>query len=159
MILQQGENTSDVTFICMITNGVILLISYILFAYWVTHKGDFYHIRRWKASIWLASITAAIFWGALLIIPVVLIIINSSPKNIIDMIWMKSINSSAKNIFEFFGLVVGSFLSMFNLVVPLLFIVTLGTYHQLKWWLISDDYLDKIWKDPNKGHKSPIREL
>jgi len=123
--------------------GMVLLISYFGFAYWVTHKGDFYHIRRWKAALWVAGILGIILFVIPPFSPIPTII---SP-------------SSGKNLFEFIGLIVNALFSTLVFVIPLLFVITIGMHHGLKWWLNSDDFLDMIWKDPNKGHKSPIQDL
>ncbi len=136
-------NSIDITLICWNIMGIVLFISYLVFTYLVTHTGDFYHIRRWKAALWIASITVIIF--------VAFFLFSSVQENVN--------HSSTKNLLEFIGLVSGSFFPTLALAVPLLFVIAVGMQHRLKWWLNSDDFLDKIWKDPNKGHKSPIQEL
>jgi hypothetical protein len=143
MSFQQGENSYDITFICMSTIGLILLIGYIAFAYFVAHKGDFYNNRRWKAAIWLASIFGVVLSASLLLFSIIAII-SSAP---------------GKNIFEVIRRMLGVFSFTLAFIIPFVFIVCVGTHHQLKLRLNSDDYLDKIWKDPNKGHKSPIQEI
>jgi hypothetical protein len=60
---------------------------------------------------------------------------------------------------EIIGAIVAGFFPTLALIIPPLFAIAWGTHNQLKWWLNTDDFLDKIWKDPNKGHKSPIQEL
>jgi hypothetical protein len=142
-MFQQGEKSYDITLLCMSAIGLILLVGYIAFSYFVTHRGDFYHIRRWKASIWLASI-----FGGILGVPVFLLSIAALIAS-----------SSAKNIFEIIGVIIGGFLSIIAFILPFVFMVCIGTHHRLKWWFNSDDYLDKIWKDPNKGYKSPIQDI
>jgi hypothetical protein len=127
--------------------GLILLVGYIAFSYFVTHRGDFYRIRRWKASIWSASIFGC-FLGGILGVPLYL----GSTVAIIS-------SSSARNIFGVIGVTIGGFLSLLAFILPFVFMVCLGTHHHLKWWLNSDDYLDKIWKDPNQGHKNPIQDI
>ena len=123
--------------------GAILLISYVVFAYLVTHRGDFYQVRRWKAALWFAGLPGVILSAILLFSSITTIVRNSVEKNADELI----------------GSVFGAVFSAFALIVPFLFVVTIGTHHQLKWWLNSDDYLDKLWKDPNKQQKSPIQEL
>jgi len=136
-------NSIDVTLVCLNTMGVVLFISYLVFTYLVTHKGDFYHIRRWKAALWVAGIPGVML-SAFLLLPSIPVVVSNSP---------------GKNLFEFIGLIIGAIFSTLVLVTPLLFVIAFGTHYRLKWWLNSDDFLDKIWKDPNKGHKSPIQEL
>jgi hypothetical protein len=143
MIFQVGKNSYDITLICISSVGVILLVGYAGFAYLVTHSGDFYHVRRWKASLWFASIFGIIL-SALLIIFSIRPIISSAVE---------------RNTFEVIKQVIGMIFTGLTLIIPFLFVVTIGTHHQLKWWLNSDDYLDKVWKDPSKGHKNPIQEL
>jgi cation transport ATPase len=143
MIFHLGEGSYDITFICVTLVGVILLVIYILFAYRVTHKGDFYQIRRWKASIWLASILTVSMYILLGTFLITLIVINASEKNV----------------YEIIRLMVVGFFTTLIFSIPFQFIISIGTHYKIKWWLDSDDYLDKIWKDPNTGHKSPIREI
>jgi len=143
MIFQLGGNSYDLTLICTSANGVILFVSYVGFAYLVTHSGDFYQARRWKAALWFAGIFGVIL-SALLIFFSITTIVSSTVE---------------RNTYEVIGQVIGAIFSSLTLIVPLLFVTAIGTHHQLKWWLNSADYLDKIWKDPNKGHKSPIQEL
>jgi hypothetical protein len=61
--------------------------------------------------------------------------------------------------FQAIGQAIGVIISGFTIIIPVLFVSAIGTHHQLRLWLNSDDYLDKIWKDPNKGHKNPIQEI
>ena len=143
MIFQQGGNSYDITLICMSAIGGILFVCYIVFAYLVTHSGDFYHVRRWKAALWFAGIPGVILSVLFIFFSITAIVSNTIGKNTSEII----------------GQVIGVIFSSLTLIVPFLFLVTIGTHHQLKWWLKSDDYLDKIWKDPNKGYKSPIQEL
>ena len=143
MMFQQGENSYDITLLCMSVLGLLLLIGYIAFSYFVTHKGDFYHIRRWKAAIWFAGI-----FGGILGVPLFLSSVAAIGSA-----------SSTKNVFEVIGTTIGGLFSILAFILPFVFMVCIGTHHQLKWWLNSDDYLEKIWKDPNKGHKSPIQDI
>ena len=143
MIFQQEGNSYDITLICMSAVGVILFVSFAGFTYLVTHSGDFYHVRRWKASLWFACTFGVI-------LSVLLIIFSIQP--IVS-------NTVERNTYEIIGQVIGVIFSSLTLIIPFLFLITIGIHYQLKWWLNSDDYLDKIWKDPNKGHKSPIQDL
>jgi hypothetical protein len=136
-------NSIDVTLICLNIIGAVLLIGYSWFAYMVTHRGDFYHIRRWKAALLVAAIPGII----------VFVIPPFSPISIIIS------HSSGKNLFELVGLIINTIFPTLVIIIPLLIVITIGTRRQLKWWLNSDDFLDMVWKDPNKGHKSPIQEL
>jgi membrane protease YdiL (CAAX protease family) len=136
----------DVSYICFTFVGVAFLISYIVFTYFVLHRGDFYHIRRWKAAIWAAVISVVLF-SAFLFAFLFFQGIKSPLAN------------SSKDVAEIIILLIGTFLPALVIFVPLLFLITLGTHHQLKWMLNSDDLLDKIWPDPNKGNKSPIQGL
>jgi len=117
-----------------------------VFAYWVIHRGKFYHIRRWKAAIW-SGIIFGIFGIFLFVILSFSILISADISRL-----------SVQNISEVIKLMIGLFLTITFIIIPLIFLVTFGMHHQLKWWLNSDDYLDKIWKDPNKGRKSPIQD-
>jgi hypothetical protein len=143
MMFQQGQNSYDITLLCMGAIGFILLIGYVGFSYFVTHKGDFYHNRRWRAAIWIADIL-----GGILGVPMFLFSITAIVNG-----------SSAKSIIEVIGLMIGGLFSILAFILPFVFMVCVGMHHQMKWWLNSDDYLDKIWKDPNKGNKSPIQEI
>lgn len=146
-VFQQGGDSYDVSLLCMSTVGIILLISYVVFAYLVTHQGDFYQVRRWKAAIWAAGIA-----GSVIAFPIIVVLIFS-------LIAASANPREGTGFIEAVGAVMGLFFGGFTLLVPFLFMVTFGTYYQLKRWLDSDDILDKIWKDPHKGHKSPIQEL
>ena len=141
MIFQQVQNSYDVTLLCMGIAGGILWISYFIFVYWITHTGDFYKIRRWKAAIGLAGITTAI----LLLLFLFILFIN--------------IDLSGRSSFDIAKTVIRLLFAGLILAIPFIIVVTIGAHHQIKWWFLSDDYLDKIWPDPNKGHKSPIRDL
>jgi hypothetical protein len=120
MMFQQGENSYDITLLCMSGIGLILLVGYIAFSYFVTHRGDFYRIRRWKASIWSASIFGC-FLGGILGVPLYL----GSTVAIIS-------SSSARNIFGVIGVTIGGFLSLLAFILPFVFMVCLGTHHHLK---------------------------
>ena len=143
MMFQQGENSYDVTLLCMSAIGLILLIGFIAFSYFATHKGDFYRIRRWKAAIWFAGIFGGILGVTFFFFSIAAI----------------DISLSTKNVFEVIITTIGGFFSILAFILPLVFMICIGTHHQLKWWLGSDDFLDKIWNDPNKGHKSPIQDI
>jgi hypothetical protein len=123
--------------------GIVLLIGYFVFAYLVTHRSDFYHARRWKFALAVTNILGLVIL-AILIFPSLTTIFNKSP---------------GINIIELFGLAIGTILYDLTFIIPFLFIVAIGTHYQLKWWLNSDDFLDRLWKDPNKRHKSPIQDL
>ncbi len=123
--------------------GILLLVGYLGFAYFATHNGDFYHNRRWKAAIWFSAVPTSLGASILVYFSV------ASSLNVLG----------SKSALEIAGVIVMAVMSTLVLAVPFLFFVTWGMHHQLKWWFNSDDYLDKIWKDPNRGHKSPIQEL
>jgi hypothetical protein len=133
-------NSVDVSLLCVNVIGIVLLIGYLVFAYLVTHKGDFYYVRRWKFALWVANI-----------IGLVLLALFLFPS--INLISSNSIQGSL------FGIAVSAFLSTLTYIIPFLYVVVIGVHYQLKWWLNSDDFLDKIWKDPNKRHKSPVQDL
>src|SRR5512145_558153 len=132
MIFQQGGNSYDITLICMSVIGLVLLISYVVFSYLVTHRGDFYHVRRWKAAIWCGGAFGLI--GSILLI---ILLVTSTDSKAVE-------KSTCEVVEQVIGWIV------FNLIlfIPFLFMVTIGMYYQLTRWLNSDDYLDKIWKDP-----------
>jgi hypothetical protein len=48
--------------------GVALFLSYVAFAYLVTHNGNFYHVRRWKAALWITNILGVILLVFFLIV-------------------------------------------------------------------------------------------
>lgn len=157
MLLKQGENSCDITFICLSMIGVILTVSYILFAYWVTHKGDFYHNRRWRGAVLVAGISSILI--PLSFSLVILSVILSSSKSIFELYGTIIALLSRKNLLEIIGLIIGLFFTFLIIVIPYLYVVTLGIHFRIRRSIDSDDYLDKIWKDPNKGHKSPIQEI
>ena len=136
-------NSVDVTLLCVNIIGIVLLIGYAVFAYLVTHKGDFYHIRRWKFALWVANILGLVLLAIFLFPSITTILSNSSEQNTIDLI----------------GLVLSAILSALTYIIPFLFIIAFGTHYRVKWWLTSDDFLDRLWKDPNKGRKSPVQDL
>jgi hypothetical protein len=117
-------------------------MTYVGLAYVATHNGDFYQVRRWKAALWFANIFGVILSALFIFFSVT------------------AVGSSAveKNAYEIIGQIIGVVFSSLTFIVPFLFVVAIGTQRELEWWPDSDDYLDKIWKDPNKGHKSPIQE-
>lgn len=143
MVFQIGQNSYDITYICVSAAGIFSLASYIGFIYISTHNGDFYRIRRWKAASWVSIIPSIILLVFLLFV---------STKSVLN-------NSPAQSIFELLGLIVGIFFSTIALITPFTFVFTLGTHYQLKWWPSSETYLNKIWEDPNKKHKSPIQDI
>jgi hypothetical protein len=136
-------NTIDGNLICLSGMGIVLFLAYAAFAYMVTHQKDFYQSRRWKAALWFTTISGVIVFVFLMVASV-----SSMASDL-----------AKKSVFEIIGSLIGAFFSMLALVMPPLFFIAWGTHHQLKWWLNSDDFLDKIWKDPNKGHKSPVQEM
>ncbi len=142
-MFQQAENYYDLTTLCISSTGLILVISYIASASLVMHNGDFYRIRRWKASICFAVIPTGVASAVLTY--------YSIAERISTL--------SSKSTLAVGGAIIASVMLPLTLAIPFLFIVTLGVHHQLKWWLNSNDYLDKIWKDPNKAHKSVIQKL
>lgn len=143
LLAQHPWTGYDLTAICANAGGLVLLVSYIGFAYLVTHSGDFYRRRRWKAAVWFAGVPTGIA-------SLVLLYLTIAPG--FDA-W------SSKSIVAIAGLVSKAALPILSLAIPLLLIITWGTHQQLKWWLNSDDFLDKIWKDPNKDHKNPVQDI
>jgi len=137
----EQQTPSNTNYFCWNTFGVILLISYIIFCFSVTRKGGFYEIRRWKASIWFALITDVLLWLYLLL-------------------FFEPVKSNIpSNYYELIVAIPNFLILTLAIHMSFLFIATIGTHFELKRWLNSDDYLDKIWKDPNKARKSPIQEL
>ena len=134
------------------TGGVFLFI-YLLFAFYVTRHGNFYKIRRWKAAIWVSLLSV--------ILPVAIISISIGGTFEMNSPLLKSPNlffgTYVVNLLQWLKSTIQKLLVFLPCLTPFLFVVTIGTYYQLKWWLDSDDYLDKIWKDPNRNNKSPIQ--
>jgi hypothetical protein len=123
--------------LCLGGSEFILLIIYALFAYWGSRRDNFYQARRWKASVWIAIISSFMIL-ALICLPV----LWSIYKNFVE--------THALN----FDSLWATISTLLVIVIPLMFIITISAYSRLAW---SDDFLDKIWKDPNKGNKSPIQ--
>ncbi len=142
-IFPQEGSTYDVTGICVGTVDFILLAIYIAFAYLATHRGDFYEVRRWKAAIWAACIFGAVMLAFILGLSTFPLIAGGLLKDLL----------------EIGRLILIVTLLAACVIVPSMFLVTWGVHRRLKWWLDSDDFLDKIWKDPDKGHRSPIQEI
>ena len=159
MIFQQGESSFYITIICLCAIGAIFLFSYVLFAYIVTHKGDFYQIRRWKGAILFAGIFSLIFTIILLFVIIISLDTNSSAKYLVELFRLIFGLLLKECIFEVIMLIFSILFTYLTLIIPFQFMVTLGIHFQLKRWYPSDDYLDKIWEDPNKGHRSPIRDV
>jgi hypothetical protein len=141
VLFQDAQNPDIANYFCWNALGIVLLIGYIVFCYLITHKGNFYQIRRWKASFWLATI------------------FNIGILSVMFAVFKPLANNSSLNIFQVVGSILEFLLSTLTINIPFTFMATIGTQHQLKWWMNSDDYLDKVWKDPNKRHKSPIQDL
>ena len=129
-------NAIDVTSFCWSTLGIVLFVGYFRFAYSVTHQEDFYHVRRWKAALWFAGVPCLILFATFLLSSIPAIFNNASGKDTID--W-----------FEF---VIVAMLSTLTWIIPILFVITIGMHYLLKWWRNSDNFLDKIWKDPESNH-------
>ncbi len=142
-IFQQARNSFDVSGICLGTVGFILLVGYVVFAFLVTHRGDFYQIRRWKAAICFSSISMA-----LILVVVVYIFVTPGFSA-----W------SSESMVEIAGHILGTLMATLVFIVPVLFAATWKIWDQLRWSVQADDFLDKIWKDPNKEHRSPIQEI
>jgi hypothetical protein len=135
--------------------GLISLASYTFFAALITRQGDFYRIRRWKAAICCALIGAVIAVVIAVFCFALIVLKNSSFLQNPD--FLAEIN--LENVFQFLFSISKAFLTLAPCLTTMLFVVTFGTYSRLKWWLNSDDYLDKIWKDPNRNKKSPVQWL
>ena len=131
MIIQQ-------TF-CLGGSEFILLVVYAIFAYRGSLRDNFYQARRWKTAVWISVISSFIIL-ALVCAPV---------------LWSTYQRFMETKVLNFEPL--WATISMILVVViPLMFMMTIGAYSRLAW---SDYLLDKIWKDPNKGNKSPIQPL
>jgi hypothetical protein len=121
-------------YLCLGIGEFILLVIYAVFAYLGSRRDNFYQARRWKAAVW-----TSILIGFLIPLGICTMEILSAYKD--------SITLNSDSLIATVGLTLA-------LVIPLMFIITISTYNRLAW---SDDLLDKIWKDPNKGKKSPIQ--
>jgi hypothetical protein len=129
MVIQQN--------LCIGIGEFILLIVYVIFAYLGSRRDNFYQARRWKAAVWISIISGFLIL-AMICAPAIIFTYNDFVET--STLHLDSIFASITLILVF--------------VLPLMFIITLSTYNRLAW---SDDLLDKIWKDPNKGNKSPIQ--
>ncbi len=151
-IFPQAGNTYDLIGICVGTVDFILLAIYVGFAYLATHRGDFYEVRRWKAAIWAACIFGAVVLAVFLGAVMLAFILNVSTLSLIA-------GGLRKDSVAVGSMMLIVALPAVCLITLSMFLVTWGVHRRLKWWLDSDDFLDKIWKDPNKGHRSPIQEI
>jgi hypothetical protein len=133
--------------------GLLLLVSYLLFAFYITRHGDFYQIRRWKAAIW-SSVLMSVLFVVIMIIMFVAIFVFSSPLLQNPVLLFETID---ENYFQIYTGIIAAFLGFFPCLTPYLFLTTIAIHYKITLWLTSDDFLDKIWKDPNRGHKSPIQ--
>ena len=115
----------------------VLLLGYVIFAYFVTRKADFYKARRWRAAI-LISVISGFLITALICIPLLL----------------SSYDTSTKSIILNFDSMIATVICALAFVIPFMFLITVTSYSRLAW---SDYLLDKLWKDPNEGKKSPIQ--
>ncbi len=150
-MVNRWQEPVDITPFCCGSLGITLLVGYIVFAFSVTRHGDFYQVRRWKASILAAVISSILFiigYFAAFAVPI-LGALFTNPDLLFNMKIDKQFLTGYLELI-LFGLVI---------LMPFMFIGTLGTYYRLKQWLTSDDFLDTIWKDPNKNKKSPIQWL
>ena len=136
-------NAIDVTSLCWSTLGIVLFVGYLRFAHSVTQRGDFYHGRRWKAALWFAGVPCLILFVIFLLSSITATFSNPSGKDTIDLI-------------EF---VIVAVLTRLAYMIPVLLVMTIGIHYSLKWWRNSDDFLDKIWKDPTKGQKNLVQGL
>jgi hypothetical protein len=145
----------DPDYIYVAIGWVILAGGYTLFAFYVTRHGDFYNIRRWKAAICVALLSAILLMMVIYILVGRTILINPTLFQTPNM----SLGMKLITVFQSFKNMITKLIVFLPCLTPYIFLVTIGTHHQLKWWLISDDYLDKVWKDPNKNNRSPIQWL
>jgi hypothetical protein len=129
MIIQQ--------ILCLGIGEFILLVVYAIFACLGSRRDNFYQARRWKAAVWI-SIISGFFILAMICVPTIIFTYND---------FVETTTLNLDYIYATITLVLA-------FVLPLMFIITLSTYNRLVW---SDDLLDKIRKDPNKGNKSPIQ--
>ncbi len=132
--------------------GLISLASFVIFALYVTRHGGYYKIRRWKTAIRFALLSTVLFVVIFIIIYGGADLFNRSPLWNPDFL----LRVKLEDVLQLFTSILIQILNISACLVPWLFIITLGTYHQLKWWLNSDDYLDEIWKDQNRPPRSPI---
>ncbi len=142
-MFQQAGNSFDVTGICLGIVGLVLLTGYIAFAALVTHRGNFYQARRWKGAILISSIPMVPVLGVLAYLFIV-------PN------WRAW---SSEGVVQIAGHIVQTVMAALALIAPVLFPATWKTWDRLRWSVQAEDFLDKIWKDPNKGHRSPFQEI
>jgi hypothetical protein len=152
-MLFQMQNESGF-FICA-GFGWILLTGYALFAIYVTRYGDYYKIRRWKTAIWISIMSAVLVLVIIIVYFEGAIVINSLLFQNPGLLF----GTKVDYIFHLFRSIIDLLLIFPLFLTPYLFMFTIGEYYQLKWWLTSDDYLDKVWKDPNRPNRSPIQWL
>jgi hypothetical protein len=133
--------------------GCISLAVYAYFAYYVTRNGDFYKVRRWKAAIWTALLSIVILLSLFAFVGILGIISTIIENPTI------SFGTIIKDFFQMLKLASFELIVLSPCLAHILFVITIGTYYRLKGWLQSDDYLDKIWKDPNRGKRSPLQWL
>lgn len=146
----QGQEPTDITAYCFGFAGIVMLTVYAVFVGYMTQHGDFYQKRRWKASILAAILSSALFIVVILIslsIPIIGQFLKKPAP-----LFEHEIRPTGYLYFELISILLVCWMSF-------MFIVTFGTHYRLKWWLNSDDFLDKIWKDPDKNRKSPIQWL
>jgi hypothetical protein len=152
MTFHIGGSSYDITLTFSFLGILFILfwLGFIPFAYYKTHSGDFYHIRRWKASL-----AAGLIFDGCIILPILFLFSGSLIFGVItqERSWQSIIN------LEFVSKAFFIILSLIFLFMPIGFLITLGIHARLTQFLSSDDFLDKIWKDPNKGQKSPLQEL
>ncbi len=127
--------------ICTGAIGLIFIILYAFFAYYVTHHGYFYQIRRWKFAILINTILLGAFFG-------------------IFCIWMiySNAGNSTEDLFNGLWKSIPAFLTLVVCFIPMLFLSIIGTYNSLK-WMDGDRFLEKIWKTPPGQEKGPIEYM
>jgi hypothetical protein len=140
------QGATDISLIVFGGCGLVLSVVYVVFAFLVTRQSNFYKARRWKAAVGLA------------VLPSVFVVVMITAVSVVSsgMTFIRDFASGGTSFLQLLGWVFEYLVYWSLCLTPFWFIVTLGTYYRLTGWMNSDDYLDKIWKDPNQGHKSPI---
>lgn len=136
----------NITMICLSITGIIFSIIYVVLAYFVTQKGDFYQNRHWKASILVAVICS--------------LIVTLCGFVFLALLFLRQYFEIKVDVFEILLYARLMFLCIYVMFfIPYLFVITIGIYFRLGRQIDMDDILDKIWQDPNIGYKSPIQDI
>ncbi|HPH98494.1 MAG TPA: hypothetical protein PKW33_20840 [Anaerolineaceae bacterium] len=166
--------------------GWIFLAGYIVFAIFVTHRGDFYQRRQWKGAIcesililmalvtvfmlqdgiqffmgFLADLTGQAPVVFLILLPLLLIILMgwAGISLLVPAVclWVGfQPGVGVENLLQPFAPLMAAAPFYLLLMTLLLFLTTLWFYRDMKWSVQQEKWLDVFWKDPNKGKRSPI---